>query len=84
MSCHSCHSDGHTNGGVADTLGDGDYGAPKRVPTLLGVSESGPWAWNGSMRVLSDQIRKSLHTTLRASDVTDKQVEALESFLRKL
>ena len=28
MSCHSCHVDGHTNGLVADTLGDGSYGAP--------------------------------------------------------
>ncbi|MDA2937347.1 hypothetical protein MYX75_03675 [Acidobacteria bacterium AH-259-A15] len=84
MSCHSCHSDGHTNGTVADTLGDGDYGAPKRVPSLLGVGESGPWAWNGSMPALGDQIRKSLHTTLHARGVSEEQVGALETFLRTL
>ena len=27
MSCHSCHSDGHTNNLLSDTLGDGSYGA---------------------------------------------------------
>ena len=84
MSCHSCHSDGHTNNMVADTLGDGDYGAPKRVPTLLGVGRSGPWAWNGSMPTLGGQIRKSFHKTLRAQAVSDKQVGALEAFLRTL
>ena len=35
MSCQSCHTDGHTNGLSSDTLGDGSYGAPKRVPSLL-------------------------------------------------
>ena len=84
MSCHSCHSDGHTNGKVADTLGDGNYGAPKRVPSLFGVSDSGPWSWNGSMPALRDQIRKSLHTTLRASRVSEEQVHNLESFLQTL
>ncbi len=49
FSCHSCHSDGHSSGELADTLGDGDYGAPKRVLSLLGVADTGPWAWNGSM-----------------------------------
>ena len=29
MSCHSCHTDGHSSDGLADTLGDGSFGAPK-------------------------------------------------------
>ena len=37
-SCHSCHTDGHTTGEIGgNTLGDGHYGAPKRIMTLLGV-----------------------------------------------
>src|SRR5690606_29472947 len=37
MSCHSCHTDGHTNGQLADTLGDDSHGAAKRTLTLLGT-----------------------------------------------
>ena len=84
MSCHSCHSDGHSNGLLVDTLGDGNYGAPKRVPSLLGVRDSGPWAWNGGMSALEDQIRKSLRTTLHARDVSEEKVRALATFLRTL
>ncbi len=34
LSCHSCHTDGHTSGKLADTLGDGTYGTPKRNLSL--------------------------------------------------
>ncbi len=84
MSCHSCHSEGHSNGLLVDTLGDGNYGAPKRVPSLLGVGDSGPWAWNGSMSALEDQIRKSLRTTLHSRVASGEKVRALETFLRTL
>ena len=47
MSCQSCHTDGQTNGLLADTLGDGGFGAPKRVTSLLGVGATGPWTWTG-------------------------------------
>ena len=84
MSCHSCHSDGHTNGLRSDTLGDGSYGAPKRVPTLLGVSETAPWAWNGSMAHLEEQVRKSIRTTMRGPRPTEQQVADLTAYLRTL
>jgi cytochrome c peroxidase len=84
MSCHSCHSEGHTSGILTDTQGDGSYGAPKRVPSLFGVGESGPWAWNGQIKTLSAQIEKSLRTTLHASSVSAEQVTALEAYLRAL
>ena len=45
MSCASCHVGGHTNHRLSDTLGDGHYGAPKRVLSLLGVADTKPWAW---------------------------------------
>jgi YVTN family beta-propeller protein len=84
MSCHSCHTDGHTNGIVVDTQGDGGFGAPKRVPSLFGVAASGPWAWNGEMRTLSAQIEKSLRTTLHANPVTAERVGDLEAYLSTL
>ena len=84
MSCHSCHTEGHTSGILSDTQGDGSYGAPKRVPSLLGVGQSGPWAWTGQMASLSAQIEKSLRTTLHASPVTPEQVGVLEAYLRTL
>ncbi len=84
MSCHSCHTDGHTNSRVSDTLGDGSYGAPKRVPSLLGVAGTGPWTWTGSMARLDDQIRKSIITTMHGARPTDEQVTDLAAYLRTL
>ena len=50
FSCHSCHTDGHTNSRLNDSLGDGSFGAPKRVLSLLGVNDTAPWAWNGGIQ----------------------------------
>jgi YVTN family beta-propeller protein len=84
MSCQSCHTDGHTNGQLADTLGDGTYGTPKRVLTLLGVGDTGPWAWNGSMAALDAQVRKSVETTLHGGKPSDEQVRDLTAYLKSL
>jgi YVTN family beta-propeller protein len=84
MSCHSCHTDGHTNNLVSDTLGDGSFGAPKRVPSLLGVGLTGPWTWIGSIDRLEDQVRKSITTTMRGPKPSDDQVADLTAYLRSL
>jgi cytochrome c peroxidase len=86
MSCHSCHTDGHTCGLKSDTLGDGSYGAPKRIPSLLGVGTSGPWTWTGTMNRLEDQVRKSIQTTMHSPKPapTAEQVEALTAYLQSL
>lgn len=84
MSCHSCHSGGHTSGLRSDTLGDGSYGAPKRVPTLLGVGDTAPWAWNGSIAHLEDQVRQSIQKTMRGPRPTDRQIADLTAYLRTL
>ena len=81
MSCHSCHTDGHTNSLLSDTLGDGSYGAPKRVPSLLGVAATGPWTWTGSIPRLEDQVRKSIVTTMHGAKPTDQQVADLTAYL---
>jgi YVTN family beta-propeller protein len=84
MSCHSCHTDGHTNNLVSDTLGDSSFGAPKRVPSLLGVAATGPWTWTGSMARLDEQVRKSVATTMHGSKPTDEQVADLTAYLGSL
>lgn len=84
MSCHSCHADGHANGRLVDTLGDDSYGTPKRSLSLLGVGETGPWAWGGEMPSLGDQIRKSVASTMRGYPLYQDQVEAIEAYLRSL
>ena len=84
MSCHSCHTDGHSNGLLVDTLGDGGYGDPKRVPSLLGVGETAPYAWNGSLPTLEEQIHKSILTTLHGPPVSADQAADLAAFLRSL
>jgi YVTN family beta-propeller protein len=84
MSCHSCHTDGQTNGLLADTLGDGTFGTPKLVPSLLGVGATGPWAWDGSAARLEDQVRKSVETTMQGDPPSDAQVADLTAYLRSL
>jgi YVTN family beta-propeller protein len=84
MSCHSCHSDGHSNGLRSDTLGDGSYGAPKRVPSLLGSGDTGPWAWDASAATLKEQLLMSVRTTMNGPAPTDSQLADLEAYLRTL
>ena len=84
MSCASCHTAGHTNHRLSDTLGDGHYGAPKRVLSLLGVADTKPWAWDGQIRRLEDQVEKSVRTTLRGRELEEREVTDLAAFLRTL
>lgn len=84
LSCHSCHTEGHTCGLMADTLGDGSYGAAKRIPTLLGVSRTDNWAWNGSIKELQQQIHNSVQTSMHGTDFTGKQANDITAFLHKL
>jgi len=83
-SCHSCHTDGHANGLLSDNLGDGGYGAPKRVLSLLGAGDTGPWAWNGKVPTLELQIRKSIESTMQGRKPREEQVAALAAYLRTL
>jgi cytochrome c peroxidase len=84
FSCHSCHTDGHSNGLLADTLGDNTYGTPKRTLTLRQTALTDPWAWNGEMKYLQDQIEKSLKDTMHAPTVSGDQIHDLLSFLHTL
>lgn len=84
LSCHSCHTDGHSNGLLGDTLGDGSFGAPKRVLSLLGVADTGPWAWNGQVGELEAQVRKSVETTMQGTSLSESDAADLTAYLRTL
>jgi hypothetical protein len=84
MSCHSCHSDGQTSGRTADTLGDGDFGAPKRIPSLLGVAATGPWGWLGGFAALEDQVRQSVVSTMQGPEPAGSTVADLAAYLKSL
>ncbi len=83
-SCHSCHTDGHSNGLTSDNFGDGLAGAPKRVLSLLGTADTGPWAWDGHVGNLDDQVRSSLAATMRSRNVAAEQITAITAFVRSL
>jgi len=87
LSCHSCHSDGHTGDFVNDNFGDDSIGAPKRIPSLLGTADTAPWSWQGSEQNLAAQIRKSLYQTMRGGGdqrFREEDVQALTSFVQNL
>lgn len=83
-SCHSCHSDGHTSGQLNDNFTDGSFGTPKRVLSLLGVQDSAPWAWNGQMKALPEQVRQSLTSTMQGPEPDAADVAALTAYLHTL
>ena len=85
MSCHSCHTDGHTNGMLNDNLTDATFGAPKRVLTLLGKAHTEPLAWNASSDSFPEQVRKSIEMTMQKDHPpTDEQVQALTAYILSL
>ena len=85
MSCHSCHTDGHTNGMLNDNFNDQSFGAPKRVMSLLGHADTAPFRWNGSAKDLHQQIRDSVKNTMQADrDLAEQEIDALVAYLRTL
>ena len=85
VSCHSCHTDGHTSGELNDNLGDGSYGTPKKILTLHGAGPTGPWGWTGRRITLDDQIARSVETTMRLEKGdSDAAVSALVAFIDRL
>lgn len=84
MSCHSCHTEGHTNQALADTLGNETYGAPKRIPSLLGVAGTEPMGWLGKFADLDGQIRKSVRISMRGRVLSDHEIEAMRVYVESL
>ena len=68
MSCNSCHVDGHSPDLLADTMGDSRFGNPKRIPSLLNASVTGPWGWDGRKPNIEIQIQTTLQTTMHRDE----------------
>jgi YVTN family beta-propeller protein len=83
-SCHSCHTDGHTNGLLNNNFGDNYFGDPKRIPTLLGTGRTHPWAWNGKAVSLEKQIAKSITVTMQGEKPSEQTVHDLTAYLKTL
>jgi len=84
MSCRSCHADGHASALLADTLGDGSYGAPKRTLSLLGVGDTAPYGWDGKVATLEEQVKTSFRTTLQGKARDEADARAVAAYLRTL
>lgn len=85
-SCSSCHVGGHTCGLLNDNHTDGSFGTPKRVLSLLGAADTGPWAWNGSSTTLEKQVRLSMISTMdgKPAEARPATVNAIAAYLRTL
>lgn len=83
-SCHSCHTDGHTTGRLNDNFSDGSFGTPKRILTLLGARDTGPWAWNAQMTELEAQVRTSIKSTMQGRTPSAEDVRDLTAFVQTL
>jgi len=84
LSCHSCHTDGHANGLLVDTFSDGSFGTPKRVLSLLGTRDNNPWAWNGSLRTLHEQVVQSVSSSMQGGRLPLQQANDLVAYLHSL
>lgn len=84
FSCHTCHTDGHTNGQLFDTLSDDSYGNPKITPTLRNVTKTGPWTWHGWKESLTAAVEDSLTETLFGKKPTADDVKAVVAYMDTL
>lgn len=83
-SCASCHTEGHTNGGLFDTLNDGGYGKPKKTPSLRGVAQTAPYTWHGWQKSLKGAIHDSFVNSMQGPEPSSHDVEAVEAYLKTL
>ena len=84
MSCHTCHTDGHSNGRLADNFGDETFGTPKRTLSLLGTVNTGPWGWRGKNQDLYDTIERSVQTTMHGHAMDRRDSSDMATFLLSL
>lgn len=80
-SCHSCHTEGHTNGGSFDTFNDGKAGNPKKTLSLRGVTRTAPYTWHGWQGDLRASLESSFTQTLQGPKPTAAELDAVLAFL---
>ncbi len=84
LSCHSCHTDGHTIGLLADTSSDNSFGTPKRILSLRGTRDNNPWSWNGLFRELHEQVSSSFTSTLQGPGISANEAADVVTYLHTL
>ena len=85
FSCNSCHVGGHTNGLLNDNFSDASFGTPKLVISALGRRGTLPLGWNGKTRLLTDQVRNSIRSTMQSDDAPDEElVRQLARYIESL
>ena len=85
MSCHSCHSRGHTSGHLNDNTSDGSLGTPKRILSLLGQATTAPYSWTGEMKELELQVLNSIQSTMATDfQISRSTVDAITAYIRTL
>jgi YVTN family beta-propeller protein len=83
-SCHTCHVEGHTNGGSYDTFNDGSYGTLKKTLSLRGVTRTPPYTWHGWQKDLRDSVRESLIKSMQGPTPTEEDLDAMIAYLKTL
>lgn len=81
FSCATCHAEGHTNGGLYDTLNDGRYGNPKKTLSLRGVTKTGPWTWHGYQTDFKQALQGSFTRTMSKPKLSPQELSAVAAFL---
>lgn len=85
LTCASCHIDGHTNHQLTDNLGDLDFGAPKRTPSLRGIKDTAPYTWLGHQETLADQTVASIRKTMNSyRRLEEDEVDYIVAFMESL
>ncbi|XZE21627.1 cytochrome c peroxidase [Pirellulaceae bacterium SH449] len=85
LTCASCHIEGHTNHQLTDNLGDMDFGAPKRTPSLRGIKDTAPYTWLGHQETLADQTVASIRKTMNSYRyLGDEDIEHIVAFMESL
>jgi YVTN family beta-propeller protein len=84
FSCHSCHTDGHTNGLSNDNFGDETFFTSKQIPSLLGTHATGPWGWLGNKPTLASQITASITSTMHGKPLNPGDQKALIAYIQTL
>lgn len=83
-SCQSCHRDGRAAAVAMDTKNDGSSFTFKSVPSLWGVTRTGPWMWHATRTDLADSIESSFTETMLGPPPTAAEVEAIRQYLATL
>ncbi len=83
-SCNTCHSEGHTNGGIYDTLNDGKYGNAKKTLSLRGVTKTTPWTWHGHESNFPKMLQASFINTMARGALRKEELEAVTAFFETL